>query len=119
MYRAPSRQARSSPPLGLETIARLKYPPHRNKTHRQEQRRHPKAHADMHIGDLVEAPAEAAHQVGHGIEEGHGLPDGREDAHGVEGAAEEGKRRDDEERDELELLEALGPQADDEAEQAE
>ena len=37
----------------------------------------------------------------------------------VEGAAEEGQRRDDQHRDELQLLEALGPDADDEAEQAE
>src|SRR5687767_14292055 len=73
----------------------------------------------MHVGDLVEAPAKAAYQVDDGVKERHRLPRRRQHADGIEGAAEEGERRDDEERNELQLLEAVGPHADDEAEEAE
>src|SRR6185295_5520833 len=105
--------------LGLEAIACPENPPHGDEAQRQEQRRHPETDAHMHIGDLVEAPAKSAHEVDNGIEERDRLPGRREDADGVEGAAEEGQRRQDEERNELELLEAVRPEAEDEAEQAE
>src|SRR5256885_14953140 len=73
----------------------------------------------MLVRHAVETPAEAADQVLHRIEQGNPLPYRRQHADRVERAAEEGERRDDHERHNLQLLEVVGPQADYETEQAE
>src|SRR5579859_2470322 len=105
--------------LSLQAVAGLEDPPDAAEAGDEEERRHAKAHADVDVGDLEEAPAKAADQVDDGIEERDGLPGGRQDVDRVERAAEERERRDDEHRDELQLLEAARPDADDETEQAE
>src|SRR5258708_27409537 len=105
--------------LALEPIAGAEQPPHDRQAKHQEQPRHGKADADAHVGDLEEAPAEAADQVDHRIEQGDGLPGRRQHADRIEAAAQERQRRDDEQRHDLQLFEPVGPDADDEAEQAE
>ena len=67
----------------------------------------------------VERPAQPADQVHHRVEQRHGLPRFGQHADAVERAAEEGQRRDHQQRHDLQFLEAVGPQANDEAEQAE
>src|SRR5438105_12794737 len=109
----------SSSSSGLQTISSLEDPPYSRKAKYEEQTGHGKTDADMHIGDLVEAPAKAADQVDDRVEERHRLPGGRQHADRVERATQKGERRDDEQGDELELLEAIGPDADDEAKEAE
>src|ERR1700724_3174609 len=106
-------------PSRLETISRLEDPPDDDEADGEEQRRHGEAHGDTHVGDFEEAPAEAADEINDRVEQAHGLPYGRQHAHRIEAAAEEGERGDDEQRDHLQLLEAVRPDADDEAEQAE
>ena len=68
--------------------------------------------------DPVEAPAETADQVYHRVEEGGGLPERWQNVDGVEAAAEEDQGRNDQERHELQLLEAVGPDAEQKAEEA-
>src|SRR4051812_22084725 len=104
---------------GLQPVAGLENPGYQAEADDEEQPRHRQAYADVHVGDLVEAPAEATHEIHHGVEERHGLPRRRQDVDRVESAAEEGERCYEEERHELQLLEAVRPDADDEAEQAE
>jgi hypothetical protein len=77
------------------------------------------ADGDVHVGDAVEAPAEAADQIDRRVEQRDGLPDRRQHVDGIEGAAEEGERRDHQQGHQLQLLEIVGPDPDDEAEQAE
>src|SRR5262249_2429007 len=105
--------------LILEPIAGLEDPPDGHEAQRQEQERHAQADCHIDVRDLEEGPAESADQVDHRIEQRHRLPDRRQHADRIEAAAEEGKRRDDEQRDDLQLLETIRPDADDEAEQAE
>src|SRR6266496_4144942 len=45
------------------------------------------AQADAHVGEAVEAPAESAHQVDHGVEQRDRLPERRQHSDGVETAA--------------------------------
>src|SRR5262249_11828241 len=114
-----SPQARRKPRLALEPVTNLEDPRHHCKTDGEEQADHEKAHRRGHIGDLIEAPAESADEINHRIEQRNHLPDRRQDRYRIKGAAEERKRRDDEKRHELKLLEAVSPNADNEAEQAE
>jgi hypothetical protein len=109
----------SDPALCLEPISGLEDPSHYHQACRQEHRGHGEAYADTNIGDPVETPAEAADQIDHGIEQCDRLPEGRQHIDGVETAAEKGQRRDDQERHELQLFEIVGPNANDEAEEAE
>ena len=85
----------------------------------EERQRHAEADGDADVGDLIEAPAETADQIDHGIEQRDGAPARRQHVDRVEAAAEEGQRRHHQHRDHLQLLEPVGPDADDEAEQAE
>src|SRR3954452_19040271 len=103
----------------LEPVPRLEHPAGDREAERQEDERHGDAQPDADVGDAVEAPAEAADEIDHRIGKRHGAPERRQHVDRVEAAAEEGQRRHDEERYELQLLEAVGPDADDEAEQAE
>ena len=73
----------------------------------------------VHIGRAEEAPAKAADQVDHRIEQAEGAPRRRQHADRIEGAAEKGERRHDQHRNELQLLPAARPDAQNESEQAE
>src|SRR6185369_10730034 len=77
-----------------------------------------RARPDGDVGHRVEAPAEAADHVDDRVEKGDRPEWLVQRLHRVEGAAEEGQRRDHQHRDDLQLLEILGPHADREAEQA-
>ncbi len=81
---AASRQS-----LRFESIPRFEDPPYRHQANGQEEDRHGQAHADTHVGDIVEAPAEAADQVDDGVEKGDRLPERRQHIDGVETTAEE------------------------------
>src|SRR5919112_418282 len=105
--------------LRLEPVACLEDPPHRCQAQDQEEDRHGQAQAHAYVCGPVEAPPETADQVDHRIEEGDRLPERRQHIHGVEAAAEKDQGRNDKERHELQLLEALGPDTEDEAEEAE
>src|SRR5215204_6298096 len=105
--------------LRLEPVACLEDPPHRCQAQDQEEYRHGQAQAHAYVCGPVEAPPETADKVDHRIEEGHRLPERRQHIHGVEAAAEKDQGRNDKERHELQLLEALGPDAEDEAEETE
>src|SRR5215211_3269417 len=97
----------------LEAVSGLENPPCHGEADGQEQERHGEAQGDADVGRLEEAPAEAADEVDDRIGERDFLPEGRQHADRIEGAAKEGERRQDEERHELQLLEAVGPDADD------
>src|ERR1022692_4454766 len=105
--------------LGLEPVSGLEYPGHDRQRYRHEHDRHAEADADSHVGNAVEAPAEAADQVDHRVEQRDRLPEGRQHLYRIEAASPEGKRGDDQQRHELQLFEAVGPDADDEADEAE
>src|SRR6266853_395907 len=105
--------------LGLELIACLEYPAHDREAQGEKAQCRSGARDDIHVRHAVEAPAKAADQVDHRVEQGNLLPYRRQHADRVERAAEEGEGRDDHERHNLQLLEAVGPEADDETEQAE
>lgn len=62
---------------------------------------HAHANSDAYIAMLVKTPAEATDQVYHGIKQRYVIPEGWQHVDGIETAAEEGKRRDNEQRDEL------------------
>jgi len=79
----------------------------------------PRLRPERDVGHAVEAPPKAADQVDHRVGERDGLPQRRQHVDRIEAAAQEGERRDDQQRHHLQLLEAVGPDADDEAEHAE
>src|SRR3546814_13782062 len=64
-------------------------------------------------------PAKAADEIDDGIEQRDCAPCRGQHVQRIKSPTEEGQRIDDEQRDHLQLLEALRPDADDEAEQAE
>src|SRR5690242_3078339 len=105
--------------LFLELVAGAEHPPHDGEAEREKRQRHCNAHGHAHVGDAEEAPAEAADQVDDRIEQGDGAPERRQHGGGIEAAAKKAQRRDDQQRDHLQLLEPFRPYADDEAEQAE
>src|SRR5688572_9574843 len=105
--------------LRLEPVAGAENPPDDAKADDQERQRHAEADADMHVGYAEEAPAEAADEIHDRVEQRDSLPDRRQHVDRVERAAKERQRREDQQRDELQLLEPLRPDADNEAEQAE
>ena len=63
-------------------------------------------------------PAKAVDQIDHRVEQSDRPPWLGKHVDRIKGAAEERQRRDNQKRDDLELLKALGPNADDEPEQA-
>src|SRR6266702_5767641 len=103
----------------LEPVSGLEYPRDDQQKHRQKQRGHAEAHLDVHIGESIEAPAKSANQINDRIEQRHRPPERRQHIHRIEASAEKRERRDDQERHELQLLEAIRPYADDETEQTE
>src|SRR5210317_689597 len=106
-------------PSGAELVAGLEDPPYDEQARDQERDRHAEAKPHVDVRVLVEAPAESAHEIDDGIEQADRLPDRRQHADRVERAAEEGERHDHEYRHDRELLPAIGPDTEDEAEQAE
>src|SRR5882762_1252769 len=109
----------SVPSSVLQAEPGFEYPGDHSQAGSQESHGHAHADADAHIGGPVKAPAEAADQVHDGIEQAEGAPGRRQHVDRIEGAAEEGERGDDQHGNELQLFETLGPDADDESEQAE
>src|SRR5215813_8721617 len=107
------------PTLALQPIAGLEYPPNDHEAPEQERKGHPQADRDAHIGNLEKGPTEAADEINNRIEKGDSLPCRWQHADRIEAAAQERERRDDEERNDLQLLEAVRPDPDDETEQAE
>ena len=103
----------------LQPVPRPEDPPDQREAQDEEPHRRREADLHAHVRGPVEAPAEAADQVDHRVEQAEGAPGIGQHVDRIERAAEEGERGDDQHRDELQLLEALRPDADDEAEQAE
>src|SRR5690606_16831755 len=103
----------------LRLVARLENPTDRRGTPGHEDQRHAGAQTHADVRHVIEAPAEAVDQVHHGVEERDLLPQLRKHADRVEAAAQESKRRDDHDGNDLQLLPPGGPHADDEAEQTE
>src|SRR5882672_10753019 len=103
----------------LQAIPRPEYPRHQGQVQDEEPQRHRETDPDGDIRCAIEAPAEAADQIDHRVEQAEGTPAAGQHIYGIESAAEESERGDHQHRDELQLLEAFGPDADDEAEQAE
>src|SRR6185437_9486526 len=103
----------------LEPVAGLEDPADDGEADQQEDQCHDDADRDVHVGDLEEAPAEAADEIEHRIKQRDLLPQRRQYADRIEGAAEKRQRRDEQQRNDLQFLEAVRPDADDEAEQAE
>src|SRR5687767_7411535 len=113
---SPAITAKPSP-LSLDAPAGLENPPDEDQAGGEEHQRHAEADRDADVGMPEKAPAEARHKIEHRVEQADRLPDRRQHVDRIETAAEKGKRRDDEQRNELQLLEIGGPDADDEAEQ--
>ena len=105
---AHEKQVRS----GLQPVAGLEHPPDHRHAQREEHQRHRDADGDIDIGHLEKAPAEAADQIDDRIEQCDRPPERRQHAGRIEGAAEKGQRRNDQKRDDLQLLETVGPDAD-------
>src|ERR1700723_4590748 len=105
--------------LILEPIPCLEYPSDQSEANHEKAHRHSQADADADIGGAVKTPAKAADQVHDGIEEAEYAPRRRQHVDGIKSASQKRKRRDDQHRDELQMLESLCPDADDESEQAE
>src|SRR3954447_15985753 len=103
--------------LVLDAIAGLENPADRAEAEREKQKRHRDADAEMHVGGFKEAPAETADQIDDRIEQRDSLPAIREHVNRIEGAAEKRQGLNDEQRDDLQLLEPVCPDAEDEAEQ--
>src|ERR1700691_6507983 len=105
--------------LRLQAPSGAEDPCQNRQTYGDEQRREPEARADADVALAIEAPAKAADQIDHGIEQADRAPERRQHVDRVERAAEKRERRHHQRRDHGELLEVLGPDPDDEAEQAE
>src|SRR5207253_5779492 len=105
--------------LGLEPVSGFEYPRHDRQRYRHEHDRHGEADSDAHVGDAVEAPAEAADQIDHRVEQRDRLPQGRQHIDRIEAASQKGQRSDDQQWYELQLFETVGPDADDEADETE
>jgi glutathione S-transferase len=103
----------------LDPIAGLEDPPNDTEAGDQEERDHAQRECQRDIRQPEERPAEPGDQVDHRVQQRHGLPGRRQHRDRVEGAAKEHERRDDQERHELQLLEIVGPDAQDEAQQRE
>jgi len=109
----------AQPTLRSQAIAGLEDPPDDGQAHDEKQDGDRDADADVHVGKLEEAPAEAADQVNERVEQRDRPPERRQQARRIERAAEERERGDDEHRHDLQSLETVGPDAENEAEQAE
>jgi hypothetical protein len=105
--------------LILQPIAGLEEPGNDRHAEREKSKRDGHAQSDMHVGDIEEAPAESRNQIDQRVEQRDRAPERRQHVRRIKGAAEKRQRRDDQERHDLQLLEIVGPQSKNEAEQAE
>lgn len=108
-----------TPLLGFEPPSRAEDPPHRSQAESQKAEDRAKAGADVDVGNAVKAPAKTAYQIDYGIEQSDFLPERRQHADRIEGAAQEGEWSDDHERNHLQFLPVVRPQPDNESEHAE
>src|SRR5579872_5271164 len=108
-----------SEPLTLQPVPGLEDPGDGDHADRKKRQRHAEAQRDADVGNFVKAPAEAADQIDHRVEQRDGAPARGQHVDRIEAAAEESQRRHDQHRNHLQLFESVGPDADDEAEQAE
>src|SRR3546814_299830 len=116
VYRHDNTPTRAS---GFQPIACAEYPGNKHQAQSQKEQGHAQAHIYVDIGNTVKAPAESADQIDYRVEQGNGLPEGRQHVDGVKAATQESQGRDDQQGYDLQLFEAIGPDADDEAEQTE
>ena len=65
--------------LALEPIAGLEDPRYDGKADGEEQADHGEAGGRAHVGDVEKAPAEAADQIDHRIEQRHAPPERRQE----------------------------------------
>src|SRR5581483_5562904 len=114
-----SRAHPSAVGSAFQAITGSENPTYQRETGREESERHREADSDADVRRCIEAPAKAADQIHDRIEQADGAPPRRQHVDRIERAAEERERRDDQHRDELQLLEAFRPDTEDEAEQAE
>src|SRR3546814_9278678 len=98
----------------LEPVSRPEHPEDHAEAQRQEEGDRAHADLDPDIALAEEGPAEPADQIDDGIEQRHRPPCRGQHVERVEGAAQKNRKIDDEQRDDLQLLEALRPDADDE-----
>src|SRR5271154_2940098 len=103
----------------LQAPSGAEYEDQRREARGDEEHREAEADGDADVALAEEAPAEAADEIDHGIEQADGAPEWRQHVYRIESPAEEGQRRDDERRNNRQLLEILRPDPDDEPEQAE
>jgi len=82
-------------------VSSLKNPPYESQADDEKAKRHANTRSDMHIGNAVEAPAKAADQIHHWIEQGDLLPQGRQHIDRIERATQECKGGDDQHRNHL------------------
>src|SRR5688500_4103989 len=117
--KASARRSCSTERLLLELVSGLEDPGDGDEAAGDERGEHRHAGPHRHVGDRVEGPTEAALQVNGRVEIAQSVERLGQRLDRIEGAAEEGQRRDHQHRDDLQLLEILRQNADDEAEQAE
>src|SRR5271169_6666198 len=90
----------------LQPVAGLEDPPHDGE--RAGDKRQDGGHADLdiHVGEPEKAPAEPADQIDDGVEQRDRPPERRQHVGRIKCTAEECQRRDDQERRDLQLVEA-------------
>src|SRR5215475_1530140 len=115
-YAGLSATARARRPLVLQPVAGAKNPADQRQAEACEQHGHRQADAHVYVGDRIETPAKTADQINDRVEQAERLPGWWQQVDGIEAAAQKGERRNDQERDHLQLLEAIRPNADNEAE---
>ena len=104
------RQATSEgAPLRPQPIAGAENPPQHRQAYGDEGRGEGEAADDADIAAAIEAPAETADQIDDRIEQADRAPERRQHVDRVERAAEEGERRHDQRRKDVQLLEASWP----------
>src|ERR1700739_1423407 len=95
----------------LEFVPGAKDGPNRREARQQEYHDHGETDNDVDVGNAVEAPAEAADEVHDRVEQSHLLPKRRQHVDGIEAAAEESERGDHHQRNNLQLLKPVSPDA--------
>ena len=115
----PGARPRPAFPLGPQTPPGAEDPGHGREAEQEKNQGRAEARAHPHVGDAVEAPAEAAYQINDRIEERDLLPEGRQHVDGVEAPTQKRERRHHHHGDDGELLPAVRPDADEETKQAE
>jgi len=69
----------------------------------------PRLTPDGDVGTFQKSSAKSVDEIDHRIDQRDLAPEGRQHVDRIEGAAEKGQRRHHEERHELQLFEAVGP----------